>query len=230
MPVTKKIETAMILAAGRGERLRPITDHLPKPLVDIGGETLLQRHLQALQDAGVRRIVINVAYLPEQIVAAVQAMPLKGVEVLFSEETGGSLETAGGLLQALPILDTDNFLVVNADIWTDFDFVPLLSHTLDDCLAHLVMVDTPAEKPAGDFYLNASGMLNIEGDGEGLTFSGISVMSRGLLEGLPPGRQALRPVLESAIAKSKISAEHFSGRWYDVGTPEKLDLLRKLQA
>jgi len=220
----------MILAAGRGERLRPITDYIPKPLVDVGGETLLHRHLQALQNAGVKRIVINVAYLPEQIIEAVQAKILRGVEVIFSEEAGESLETAGGILQAMPLLDAENFLVVNADIWTDFNFAPLLSRTLGDRLAHLVMVDTPAEKPANDFYLDEKGRLNAGGEGMGLTFSGISVMNRKLFEGLPPGRLALRPVLDRAIAASKISAEYFRGQWYDVGTPEKLDLLRKQQA
>lgn len=221
------ITTAMVLAAGRGERLRPITDRIPKPLVELGGQSLLQRHLLRLKNSGISRVVINIAHLAQKIIDAVEAMSLDGMEILFSKEVGGALETAGGIVQALPMLNAQRFLVVNADVWTDFDFSPLLKHSMHDCLAHLVMVDVPEEKQQGDFYLDMNGRLNNRASGRALTFSGISVMSSELFAGIPPGRQALRPVLDAEIVNDRVSAEHFTGQWYDVGTPERLSYLRQ---
>jgi MurNAc alpha-1-phosphate uridylyltransferase len=219
----------MILAAGRGSRLRPLTDTVPKPLVDVGGQSLLERQIIRLVEAGVSRIVINVAYMHETIEQAVAVMPIvQNVEVIFSREQEGALETAGGIINALPLLGAERFLVVNADVYSEFDFERLVSFDLSDSLAHLVMVPVPEEKSSADFFLphnSNSGLLYLSGE-QGLTYSGISVMSQALFADLPLQHLALRPVLVSAIENKKVSAEVYSGRWCDVGTLDRLELLR----
>ena len=224
------VTTAMILAAGRGARLRPVTDNIPKPLVKVAECSLLERHIRRLIGAGIKRIVINIAYLPERIKEAVGNMAINDVEIIYSEENAGALETAGGILQALPDLAAECFLVVNADVWTDYDFNILVQKDVSNLLAHLVMVDTPADKSTADFFQDDDGYLNASQSGKGLTFSGISLMQKALFTGLSPGKLALRPVLEKAIVESQVTAEHYSGEWYDVGTVSKLQALQKVKA
>jgi len=209
---------AMILAAGRGERMRPLTDTIPKPLLRIGGQTLVERHIQALARAGFRELVINYAYLGEKLVAALGDGGVYGVEIYYSPEQPGALETGGGIFNALPLLGEAPFVVVNADIWTDFPFERLPLQPTG--LAHLVMVDNPAHHPAGDFSLT-QGRLATQGPAM-LTFAGIGVYRPGLFADCRTGAYPLAPLLREAMADDKVSGEHFHGTWFDIGTPERL--------
>lgn len=210
---------AMLLAAGRGERMRPLTDDTPKPLLRIGGQTLIEHHLHALVQAGITGLVINHAHLGEQIVNALGDGDAYGVSIQYSPETGSALETGGGIFNALPLLGDQPFLVVNADIWTDFAFDGLPD--IPDGLAHLVMVDNPEHHPEGDFSLS-SGRLAQRGPAM-LTFSGIGVYRPELFEGCQPGAFPLGPLLRGAMDQEQVSGEHYAGRWFDIGTPERLD-------
>lgn len=224
---------AMILAAGRGERMRPLTDTLPKPLLQAGGKPLIEYHLENLSRAGFAEVVINHSHLGQMIEAALGGGERYGVSIRYSPEPA-ALETAGGIAQALPLLrnesDAQPFLVVNADIYCEFDFAKLLpvlrrmQANPDKVLAHLVLVDNPAHHAAGDFVLD-SGSVALTGK-EKLTFSGIGVYQSQLFRGVVPGAAAkLAPLLCQAIALGKISGEHYPGVWVDVGTPERLRLL-----
>ena len=215
---------AMILAAGRGERMRPLTDTVPKPLLRIGGQTLIERHVHALARAGITELVINHAYLGEQIVQALGDGDAYGVRIGYSPETGGSLETGGGIMNALPLLGVEPFLVVNGDIWTDFPFAALPSQP--DGLAHLVMVANPENHPQGDFSLS-EGRLSQRGPAM-LTFSGIGVYRPELFAGCTPGAFPLAPVLRTAMDAGQVSGEHYTGSWFDVGTPERLDAVNRV--
>lgn len=219
-----RLEQAMILAAGRGERLRPLTDERPKALVEVGGKPLIVHHLEHLAAAGIRRVVINLDWLGEQIIAALGDGGLWGLDIHYSQEPAGALETAGGILQALPRFGGADFLVISADIHTDLalDELPALPA---DRLAHLVLVDNPAHHPDGDFYLHQGQV--IAAAGRRLTYSGIAVFSTRLFAGLAPGRRKLRPVLEAAIAQGRVSGQHHRGRWHDVGTPARLEAARR---
>ena len=220
MPGQLPIRTAMILAAGRGERMRPLTDHTPKPLLEAGGRPLIGHHLTALAAAGVREVVINHAHLGAQIEAALGDGAVYGLRIRYSpEET--ALETGGGIFQALPLLGPGPFLVVNGDVWTDLDLGHLRLAGQD--LAHLVLVPNPSHHPAGDFVL-ADGRVVPEGPAR-LTFSGIGVYRAALFEGCAPGRFPLAPLLRAAIAAGRVSGEMHAGRWTDVGTPERLAAL-----
>lgn len=210
---------AMLLAAGRGERLRPLTDVRPKPLLEVGGKPLIAWQLERLAEAGVTDVVINLAHLGAQIPAALGDGAQWKLRLHYSQEPAGALETAGGIRLALPLLGEAPFILANADVWTDFDFRELPT-TLPG-LAHLVMVDNPAHHPTGDFGLS-EGLVTL-GDGPRLTYAGLGVYSPGLVRDLAPGsRAALAPLLRAAINEGRVSGQKYPGRWIDVGTVERL--------
>lgn len=209
---------AMILAAGRGERLRPLTDTCPKPLLQVGGKALIVHHLEALATAGVHEIVINLAWLGEQIRDALGDGADFGVRLSYSQEPPGALETAGGIVQALPLLGDEPFLMISGDVLCDYPLGQLQGFRPHG-LGHLVLVDNPDHHPGGDFAIGANSRLL---SGGGMTFSGIAVLDPGLFADLPPGRRALRPVFERAIAQNQLSGEQYSGLWSDIGTEERL--------
>jgi len=200
----------MILAAGRGVRMRPLTERLPKPLLEAGGHRLIEYHLAALARHGVAEIIVNLSWLGGQIRAALGDGGRYGVSIRYSEEGPEPLGTGGGLFAALPLLGAEPFLVVNGDVWTDLSFdaldPPAGSH------AHLVLVANPAHHPAGDLGL-------------GLTYSGISVLDPRLFDGCSPGVFALKPLLERAQRAGCLSSQRHAGAWTDVGTPERLAAL-----
>ncbi len=215
---------AMILAAGRGERMRPLTDRTPKPLLEAGGRPLIAHHLQALADAGFREVVINHAHLGAQIEAALGDGSRFGLRIRYSPEPAGALETGGGILQALPLLGQGPFLVINGDIWSDLDYATLPSAPAG--LAHLMLVDNPPHHPEGDFRLDDAGGVHAEGAPR-LTFGGVGVYRPELFAGCRPGRFPLAPLLRSAMAAGEVTGWHHRGAWIDVGTPERLDRLRR---
>lgn len=215
---------AMILAAGRGERMRPLTDHCPKPLLPAAGKPLIVYHLERLAAAGFRDIVINHAHLGDQLVAALGNGAHWGLSITWSPEPVGALETAGGIRQALTHLDDGNdtpFLVINGDIYCDWSIGPQTLARHD--LAHLVLVNNPPQHPAGDFILR-DGRVSDKSDEEAtLTFAGIGFYRPSLFAGLIAGDGAkLAPLLRTAMAQGLVSGEHHPGRWEDVGTPERL--------
>jgi len=216
---------AFILAAGRGERLRPLTDHVPKPLIDIGGRPIIERHLEALAAAGVRRVVINVAWLGEKIVGQVGDGRRFGLEIAYSRETPGALDTAGGIVNALDLVHAECFLLVNGDVCTDFDFADLAPAAGAD--GELVLVDNPPHHRGGDFVLRA-GVVDLPRAGDDtLTYAGIAWLRRTLFEQLAPGRRALRTVLADVIARGRLRGRRHGGDWHDVGTPQRLDAARR---
>jgi MurNAc alpha-1-phosphate uridylyltransferase len=215
---------AMILAAGRGERMRPLTDTTPKPLLRIGGQTMIERHVYALARVGITELVINHAHLGDQIEQALGNGHAYGVSISYSPETEGALETGGGIFNALPLLGRDPFLVVNSDIWTDFVFDQLPLQP--DGLAHLVMVDNPEHHPQGDFSLSG-GRLSQKGPAM-LTFSGIGVYRPELFSGSVAGAFPLAPLLRRAMDEGQVSGEHYRGSWFDIGTPERLDTVNRV--
>ncbi|OAJ71348.1 mannose-1-phosphate guanylyltransferase [Methylobacillus sp. MM3] len=220
---------AMILAAGRGERMRPLTDHTPKPLLQVGGKPLIVWHIERLARAGFRELVINHAHLGQQIESALGDGSRFDVSIAYSDE-GEALETAGGIAQALSLLGEEPFLVVNGDVYTDYDFNRLTTQPMGGVVAHLVLVDNPPQHAQGDFYLE-DGRL-VERGASRLTFSGIGVYRPELFAAIVPGSKAkLAPLLHAAIAQQRATAEHYRGDWVDVGTPERLQALdRKLSS
>ncbi|MBT8769143.1 N-acetylmuramate alpha-1-phosphate uridylyltransferase MurU [Metapseudomonas boanensis] len=219
---------AMILAAGKGERMRPLTLHTPKPLVRAAGTPLIEFHLRALADAGFRELVINHAWLGQQIEDHLGDGARFGLSIRYSAE-GEPLETGGGIFRALPMLGDEPFLVVNGDVWTDFDFLHLRRPL--DGLAHLVLVDNPEHHPGGDFCLDAGMVHDAVAGKPNLTYSGIAVLHPHLFAGCQPGAFKLAPLLRQAMAEGRVSGEYFSGRWVDVGTHERLaDVERLLKA
>ena len=218
---------AMLLAAGRGERLRPLTAALPKPLVPVRGKPLIVWHLERLAAAGCREAVINVSHLGEQIVGALGDGARFGLRIAYSREAE-PLETAGGIANALALLGETPFLLVNADIYCECDFAGLKSLCLDSTLAHLVLVPNPPHHSAGDFTLTAGSVGN--GSGPRYTYSGVAVMSPRLVATVTRGSKAqLAPLLRAAADQGRISGELFGGLWQDVGTAERLaDLERQL--
>ncbi len=214
---------AMILAAGRGERMRPLTDHTPKPLLPVDGKPLLGHHLQRLANAGYREIVINIAHLGAQIRAYVGDGHAFGVHVRYSEESE-ALETGGGIFRALPWLEDDLFLVINGDVWCDHPLtMPVLPRAL---LAHLVLVDNPAHHAQGDFFFDGR-RINNTGEPR-LTFSGIGWYRPELFSHCKPGRFPLAPLLREAMQQGQVGGEYYAGIWRDVGTPERLAELNQL--
>lgn len=219
---------AMILAAGRGERMRPLTDHCPKPLLPAADKPLIVYHLERLATAGFRDIVINHAHLGEQLVAALGDGTRWGLSITWSAEPVGALETAGGIRQALASLDTGDdapFLVINGDIYCDWPIAPRALKSSD--LAHLVLVDNPIQHPNGDFVLHDDRVHDRMAETDtALTFAGIGIYRPSLFKSLIPGEPAkLAPLLRVAMTGHQVSGEHHGGRWEDVGTPERLALL-----
>ena len=224
---------AMILAAGRGERMRPLTDTTPKPLLMAGGKPLIVWHLQRLAACGFRDVVINHAHLGGQIEAALGDGSAFGLSIRYSPEPPGALETAGGLARALPLLGDAPFLVVNGDIWCDWDFSRALTLAEKAPLAHLVMVDNPPQHAGGDFCLDGERLCYAStGIGPALTYAGIGVYSPSFFAAVPPGAVLkLRPLLDAGIGQGLVSGEHHRGCWLDIGTPERLaELDAQLQA
>lgn len=221
---------AMVLSAGRGERLRPLTDACPKPLLEIGGRPLLVHQLERLHAAGIEHAVINLGWLGEQIPTALEPWlrtpPLTGLRVDYSQEPEGALETAGGIRHALDRFAPGALVVVSADAWCDVDYRQLTTHRLH-AAGHLIMVTNPDHHPQGDFVLDGTRlMLADDPNAHTLTYAGLGVFSTELFKDLPPGHRRLRPVLESAIEHRAITGAHFQGQWLDLGTPERLELAR----
>jgi MurNAc alpha-1-phosphate uridylyltransferase len=218
---------AMILAAGRGERMRPLTDRTPKPLLRAGGKALIEHLIESLAVAGFRELVINHAHLGRQLETCLGDGARYGVHIVWSPEPDDALETGGGIFHALPLLDGESFLVVNGDIWTDYPFARLMRPIAG--LAHLVLVDNPPHHMTGDFSLDA-GRVHAPGDPR-LTFSGIGVYHRDLFRACAPGRFPLAPLLREAMQANMVTGEHYTGAWHDIGTPERLaELDRELSA
>jgi len=214
---------AMILAAGRGERMRPLTDSVPKPLLAIRGKSLIERHVERLAQAGMERIVINLAWLGGMIRDHLGDGSRYGVPIHYSEESPHALETAGGIFRALPSLRPGPFVVVNGDVFTDFEFGRLL---LDgEHHAHLVLVPNPPQHPRGDFGL--LGGLAVPSAGQQYTFAGIAVYRPAFFSGCADGVFPLKPLLVRAMAAQRCTAELYRGLWEDVGTPERLSALNK---
>lgn len=213
---------AMVLAAGRGERLRPLTDRVPKPLIEAGGRPLIAWHLEKLARAGIEEVVINLGHLGDKLREAVGNDDRFDLTIRYSHEPPGALETGGGIHQALPVLGEDPFLLVNGDCWTDLDF-SVLSLAPGD-LAHLVLVDNPVHNPAGDFALEDSRVRN-KGDPM-LTYAGVAVLHPELFRGCAPGRFPLTPLLRQASDSDRVGGTHYPGAWFDAGTMEQLQELR----
>ncbi len=221
----------MILAAGRGERMRPLTDHTPKPLLQVGGKPLIVWHIERLRAAGFTHIIINHAHLGQQIEDALGNGAALGVSIDYSREVS-ALETAGGIATALPLIESDVFPVVNGDIYCEFDFnrlaEPMVRLAARHDQAHLVLVDNPPHHLKGDFVLDGGRLIPspLTTHDAPLTFSGIGVYHRALFDHTPAHEKApLAPLLRQAIDTGRASGEHFAGRWVDVGTPGRLQQL-----
>ncbi|NIW86623.1 MAG: NTP transferase domain-containing protein [Gammaproteobacteria bacterium] len=209
---------AMLLAAGRGERMRPLTDTTPKPLLEAGGKALIVHLIERLVKAGLVEVVINHAYLGDRVEAALGEGYALGARIRYSPEPPDALETGGGIANALPLLGPEPFLVVNADIWTDYPFRRVPRNPQG--LAHLVLVDNPPHHSQGDFALR-EGVVAENGDTR-LTFSGIGVYRPELFEGQHARRFPLAPLIRRAAAQGRVSGEHYGGQWMDIGTPARL--------
>ncbi len=210
---------AMILAAGRGERMRPLTDTTPKPLLVAGGKAIIQHTIEQLVSSGFTEIVINTAHLGEQIQKALGNGQQFGASIVYSDEGKTGLETAGGIIKALPILGKEPFLVVNGDIANEFDFSKLHNKSCD--LAHLVLIANPEHHPEGDFHLSNNGLVLTEGLPT-LTYSGIGIYNPELFNKTAPGKIKLAPLLRKAMPLNRVSGEKYSGFWMDIGTPQRL--------
>lgn len=208
---------AMILAAGRGERMRPLTDLLPKPLLAAGGKPLIVHHIEKLAAAGVTQLVINHAWLGHKLVAALGDGSALGVSIHWSAEES-ALETAGGIVQALPLLGSEPFLVINGDTWLDLDYRALVSQPLGEDLAHLWLVPNPPQHPQGDFSLQAGRVL----DTPALTFSGVGLYHPAAFAGLPCGARKLAPLLRDWMALGRVGGSLLAGEWRDIGTVDRL--------
>ena len=212
---------AMILAAGRGERLRPLTDTQPKSLVEVRGQSLLERHLEQVSKAGIKNVVINLGWLGEQIVERVGSGSEFGLNVIYSDEGDNVLETGGGIRKALPFLGSEPFLVLNADIFTKMP-VPNIA-LRDNALGHLVLVPTPDYRASGDFDLDGGIIRN--GKTPALTFAGVAIYRPEFFDGSKPGRFSIVPMLRAAADAGRLRGSVYDGEWADVGTPERLKAL-----
>ena len=217
---------AMILAAGRGERLRPLTDRIPKPLIDVGGRALIEHHLRALAQAGVVEVVINIAYRGAQIRDALGDGRRYGLRIVYSEETPGALDTGGGGANALPLLGRQPFLLISSDVWTDIDLAPLAGHALAGD-AHLVLVDNPPHHPRGDFGLAGGWLADTP---PRLTYAGVGVYAPALFDNRAEACFGLAQVILEAMAGDGVTAAHHRGRWIDVGRPSALAAAREAAA
>lgn len=214
---------AMILAAGRGERMRPLTDHCPKPLLSANGKPLIEYHLERLASLGVREVVINAAWLSEQFPQRLGDGERWGLTIQYSLESE-ALETAGGIAKALPLLGDEPFLLVNGDVYCEQDLAAL--QLRDDELASLLLVANPEHHPNGDFCLDANGKVSMRQAGQpSYTFAGISLMHPNLFDAVPVAKQRLLPVLEAAMVDSQVAGLVSDQYWCDVGTPERLSAL-----
>jgi MurNAc alpha-1-phosphate uridylyltransferase len=216
---------AMILAAGRGERMRPLTDHTPKPLLAVGGKPLIVWHIERLRAAGIIDLVINHAHLGHRLEEALGDGAALGVRIAWSPEAS-ALETAGGIRHALPLLGDAPFVVVNGDVFCDADFIALRAAAeglrANGPLAHLLLVDNPAHHPEGDFHLDAAGLIHANG-AQRLTFSGLGAYHPTLFSALADNTPVkLAPLLRAAMDAGKVTGQHHAGRWIDVGTPQRL--------
>jgi MurNAc alpha-1-phosphate uridylyltransferase len=222
---------AMILAAGLGTRMRPLTDHTPKPMLRVAGKPLIEHHVNRLVTAGFVDILINHAYLGEQIENYLGDGKQFGARIQYSRE-GTPLDSGGGIFRALPLLGDEPFLALNADVWTDYPLQQLLSlrAAIDgkNRLAHLVLTDNPPQHPHGDFYLSSDSRLHAESDNKKLTWTGIRVMHPTLFDGCSDGIFSIVPLLKKAMTMGLVSGEYFSGLWIDVGTPERLSEVNRL--
>ena len=232
MSTTQIIDTTVvILSAGHGTRMLPLTENTPKPLLNVGDFSLIEHHLRKLKKNGFQNIVINVAYLGEKIKNKLGNGKNYGLKITYSDEADtGALETAGGIKAAMPLIKSDPFIVINADIWTDYNFSTLLDHTLNDG-ACLVMVKNPDHNPNGDFGLSinqckATTWLNLDKDNR-YTYSGIGLYSKSMFERINPGKNALGPLLKELCKKNLISGTIHQGVWKDIGTPERLEEIRQ---
>lgn len=220
---------AMILAAGLGTRMQALTRNLPKPLLRVGGSALIEHQVERLVRSGINQLVINHHYMGDKIEALLGDGRRYGAQIQYSPEPV-RLETAGGIIQALPLLQDECFVVVNADVWTDFPFYSLKPVDGRQCLAHLVLVPNSPQHPEGDFFLAAGGRVH-EDTSQGerrYTFSGISVLHRRLFKGCPAGPLPLAPLLGRAMTTSQVRGELYRGIWMDVGTPERLTQLNDI--
>ena len=216
---------AMILAAGRGERMRPLTDSTPKPLLKAAGKSLIERTIEQLVAAGFKEFVINHAYLGQQIEDALGDGSRFDANILYSHEGKNGLETAGGIIHALPLMDDGKpFLVVNGDIATDFPFVELREKSFD--LAYLVLVPNPKHHQKGDFHIDSNHFLSSENSNR-FTFSGIGVYSPEFFLNAPKNSTKLAPLLRAAMLEKRVTGQVFEGFWMDIGTPERLDTLEQ---
>ena len=213
------MKKAMILAAGLGNRMRPLTDHKPKPLLEVAGKPLIVYLIEKLAAAGFEEIIINIAHLGFMIPEALGDGSKWGVRIIYSDEQEeGALESAGGIVKALPLLGSEPFLVVNGDVWCDYRFDA--GFDLKDDLAHLVLVNNPDHNSKGDFALSRGRLFNTN---EGrYTFSGIGYYSPKLFEKLPYGKRPLAPLLREAIEAGRVGGELYGGEWRDIGTPQRL--------
>lgn len=214
----------MILAAGRGERLRPLTDHTPKPLLPIAGAPLIVHQVRWLAAAGIRDIVINLHHLGDAISAALGDGAAFGARIAYSRETT-LLETGGGIVKALPLLGNEPFVILNGDTWTDYPFAQLL-RPLGNDLAHLILTRTPPNRPVGDFGLEGDRVTRKED--RSFVYCGISLLSTALFDAAPTGPFSLRDLLFDAITKDRVGGELWSGRWIDIGTPDQLEAVRRI--
>ncbi|GJM04325.1 MAG: mannose-1-phosphate guanylyltransferase [marine bacterium B5-7] len=217
---------AMILAAGRGERMRPLTDTVPKPLLEVSGKPLIVHQIEALVLAGIKTIVINTGRLGEQIQYHLGTGTNFGVSILYSEEGDEPLETAGGIVKALPLLGNAPFIVTNADIYSNFDYQTLPKQLESD--AHLVLVGNPSHNPEGDFAMEHHQLRN-EGAHK-LTYSGIGLYSPVFFNKCPYGKLALAPLLRQSAQENRLTGQHFTGLWNDIGTPERLAEINEINA
>ena len=220
---------AMILAAGLGKRMQPLTANLPKPLLKVRGKPLIEHQIEKLVAAGVSGIVINHFYLGDMIEAALGDGSRFGVEISYSREST-RLDTAGGIIKSLPQLQDDCFIIVNADIWTDFDFSGLDPVDGKDRLAHLVLVDNTDHNPYGDFYIDDAGRVHEDHSArdQKLTFSGIYVLHKNLFTGLAIEPLPVVPLLQAAMTENRVSGEIYLGLWMDIGTPQRLQEVNAL--
>jgi len=216
---------AMILAAGEGKRMRPLTLQTPKPLLEVASQPLIVWHIERLVRAGIKEIVINIAHLGEQIPQKLGDGSLWDVKLYYSDEISqGGLETAGGIIKALPLLGDEPFWVINGDIWCDYE-IDISKKLIDDTLAHLVFVPNPPHNKYGDFDVDTDGYAL---DNPAYTFAGIGLYNPKIFDDIEVGKKPLAPILKNAMAKHKITAEIFYGRWYDIGTPQRLKEINTL--
>ncbi len=215
---------AILLSAGRGQRLAPKTDSTPKPLVKVADKALIDYQLEKLSDAGIKKVIINTGWLGQQLIDYVGTGKRYGLRVLFSVEPENALETAGGIIQALPLVTEETFIVCNADVFHEYDFASLTRVKLDSSEAHLVLINNPKHNPAGDFSLQSGCVMNrSESENLSYTYSGIGLFAQSFFAGLSRGRRGLGDLLRAKAESGLVSGQTFTGVWFDAGTQSRLD-------